>query len=242
MPPGIRRQHTAARRTLDEALLDQIGLDDVLDGVARFRQAGGDGLDADRAAAEIARDHRQVAPVERVEAERVDLQSDQGLIGDFSGDGVRARHRGEIAHAPKQPPGDARRAARAPGDLDRAFIVQRHAEDACATPHDEFQFLDGIEIEPHGDAETVAQRIGDEARAGGGRNQGEAGEIDLDRARRRPLADDQVELEILHRRIEDFLHGRIETVNLVDEEDVAVFQVRQQGGEVAGLGDHRAGG
>ena len=55
MLPGIRRKHAAARRALDEALLDQIGLDDVLDGVARLGQAGGDRLDADRPAAEIRR-------------------------------------------------------------------------------------------------------------------------------------------------------------------------------------------
>jgi hypothetical protein len=48
-----RGQHAAARRALDEALLDQIGLDDVLERVARLRR-GRDGLDADRPAAEIA--------------------------------------------------------------------------------------------------------------------------------------------------------------------------------------------
>ena len=67
-------------------------------------------------------------------------------------------------------------------------------------------------------------------------------EVDLDRARRRPFADDEVELEILHGRIEDFLDRRIEAVDLVDEEHVALFEVGEQRGEVAGLGDHRAGG
>ena len=67
----------------------------------------------------------------------------------------------------------------------------------------------GIEIEPNRDAEAVAQRIGEQPGAGGGADQREFGEIDLDRARRRPLADDQVELEILHGRIEDFLHRRV---------------------------------
>ena len=43
----------------------------------------------------------------------------------------------------------------------------------------------------------------------------------LHRARRRPLADDEVELEVLHRRIEDFLDRRIEPVDLVDEQHVA---------------------
>jgi hypothetical protein len=42
--------------------------------------------------------------------------------------------------------------------------------------------------------------------------------------------------------IEDFLHGRVEAVDLVDEEHVALFQVGELRREVAGLGDHRAGG
>ena len=78
--------------------------------------------------------------------------------------------------------------------------------------------------------------------ARGRADQRELGQIDLDRARRRPLADDQVELEILHRRIEDFLDRRIEPVDLVDEQHVALFEIGEQRREIAGLGDHRAGG
>jgi hypothetical protein len=44
-------------------------------------------------------------------------------------------------------------------------------------------------------------------------------------ARRRPLANHDVELEVLERRIEDFLHHRRETVDLVDKQDVAWFQI-----------------
>ena len=64
----------------------------------------------------------------------------------------------------------------------------------------------------------------------------------LHRAGGRALADDQVELEVLHRRIEDLLDRRIEAVDLVDEQDVALLEIGQERGEVAGLGDHRAGG
>src|SRR5262245_53021703 len=46
---GVRGEQTPARRALDEALLDQEGLDDLLDGVARLRQSGRDRLDPDRA-------------------------------------------------------------------------------------------------------------------------------------------------------------------------------------------------
>ena len=68
------------------------------------------------------------------------------------------------------------------------------------------------------------------------------GEVDLDRARRRPLADDEVELVVLHGRIEDLLDRRVEAVDLVDEEDVAVLEVGEQRGEIAGLGDDGPGG
>ena len=67
-------------------------------------------------------------------------------------------------------------------------------------------------------------------------------EVDLDRARRRPFADDEVELEVLHRRIEDLLDRRIEPVDLVDEQHVALLEIGEQRREVAGLGDHRPGG
>ena len=70
----------------------------------------------------------------------------------------------------------------------------------------------------------------------------EVGEIDPHRARRRPLADDQVELKILHGRIEDFLDRRLEPVDLVDEQHVALFEIGQERGEIAGFGDDRPGG
>ena len=57
-----------------------------------------------------------------------------------------------------------------------------------------------------------------------------------------PGADDEVELEILHRGIEDFLDRRIEAMDFVDEQHVARLEIGELGGEVAGLGDDRPGG
>ena len=244
MPPGIGGQHAAARRALDEALLDQIGLDDVLDARRAARDsAGRDRLDADRPAAEIVGDHREIAPVELVEAERIDLQPRQRLVGD------RARR-----HAPSPATAAKSRTRRSSRPAMRGVPRARRAissapsspsgmpQDARAAPHDLLQLLDRIEIEPHRNAETVAQRRGQQAEPRRRGDQRELGEVDLHRARRRPLADDQVELVILHRRIEDFLDRRVEPVDLVDEQHVAVFEIGQQRREIAGLGDHRAGG
>ena len=86
------------------------------------------------------------------------------------------------------------------------------------------------------------KRRGQKAGAGGRADQGERRQVDPDRARRRPLADHQVELELLQRRIEDLLDRRAEAMDLVDEQDVARLQVGELGGEVAGAHDHRPRG
>ena len=99
-----------------------------------------------------------------------------------------------------------------------------------------------VEHQAQRDAEALAQRPGDQARARRRADQREGRQVDAHRARRRPLADDQVELEILHRRIEDLLDRRREAVDLVDEQHVARLQVGEQRGEIAGALDHRPGG
>ena len=104
------------------------------------------------------------------------------------------------------------------------------------------KLFDRIEFKPDRDAEPVAQGGREQAGPGCGADQREFRQLDLDRARGRALADDQVELVILHGRIEDFLHGRVEAVDLVDEEHVALFEIGELRREIAGLGDDRAGG
>ena len=62
-------------------------------------------------------------------------------------------------------------------------------------------------------------------------NRGSGRRIEL---RRGALADDDVELEVLHRGIEDLLDGPTEAVDLVDEEHVALVELREDRREVAG--------
>jgi len=52
-----------ARGAHHEALLDQVGLDDVLDGTALLADRGGQALDADGSAVEALDDRREQAPV-----------------------------------------------------------------------------------------------------------------------------------------------------------------------------------
>ena len=220
----------------------RIGLDHVLDRVARLAEARGERFDADRAAAVKVGDHGQIAPVHRVEAKRIDLQPRQRLVGDLGIDRCRPRGVGEIADPAKQPSGDARGAARAPRDLARPVVGELDAEQSGGAANDLLELLDGVEIEPDRNPEPVAQRRRQQSLPSGRADQREARQVDPHRACRRALADHQVERAVLHRRIEHFLDRRIEAVDLVDEQDVAILEVGEQRGEVARLGDHRAGG
>jgi hypothetical protein len=66
----------------------------------------------------------------------------------------------------------------------------------------------GVELQPRDDAEAVAQRVGQHAGARGGADQREGLQVELDRARRRALADHDVDLVVLQRGVEDFLDHR----------------------------------
>ena len=114
-----------------------------------------------------------------------------------------------------------------------------HAEHAGAAIDDLFELGDRIEIEPHRNAEPVTQRIGEKPGPRRRADQREFLQIELDRARRRSLADDEIELKILHRRVEHFLDRGIEPVDFVDEQHVALFEIGEERGKIAGLGDHR---
>jgi hypothetical protein len=92
-----------------------------------------------------------------------------------------------------------------------------------------------------GDAEPRPQRRAQQGRASRRAHDGEARQRQPDRTRARALAQDDVQDEILHGRIEDLLDRPAEAVDLVDEQDVTRLKVGQDGGQVSGAFDRRPG-
>ena len=190
----------------------------------------------------LTRDDVEITPIHLVEPDDVDVEQLERAVGERARHPLCAFDHGEVAHAPEQAPGDARRAARAPGDLVRAVVGEREADHSGAARDDALQFFGRVKIEPDRNAETIAQRGGEQPGARRRADQGEPGEVDLHRARRRPRADDEVELEILHRRIENLLDRRVEPMNLVDEQNVPRLEIGELSREIARLADDRARG
>ena len=113
-------------------------------------------------------------------------------------------------------------------------------EDA-GRPHDDRLQLGRVVVVEAGDEpEAVAQRPGDHARAGRRPDERERRQRQADARCRRALADDDVELEVLHRRVQDLLDRPRQAVDLVDEQDVALLQLGEDRRQVAGPFQRRA--
>ena len=115
-------------------------------------------------------------------------------------------------------------------------------EDPGRALDDQRQVLGAVVLEPVADAEAVAQRRGQQPRAGGRADQREGGERQGDGAGARALAEDHRQLAVLHRRVERLLDRAAEAVDLVDEEDAAGLQRGEEGGDVGLALERRARG
>ena len=116
----------AARRALQEAAHDEVGLVDVHDRVGFLAERHGQRVEPHRPAVELVADGEQDVAVELVEAFVVDLEEVERGQADLARDDALVAHLGEVAHAPQQAVGDPRRAARAGRDLAGRLGVDGH--------------------------------------------------------------------------------------------------------------------
>ena len=120
-------------------------------------------------------------------------------------------------------------------------VLDRHAEDAGGAADDRGQLLGLVVAEPEREPEAVAQRRRQQAGARRRAHERELRQVERQRPRRRPLADDDVEPEVLERRVEDLLDRAVDPVDLVDEEDVPQLERGQDRRHVALLLERGAG-
>ncbi|KAG0926324.1 hypothetical protein G6F31_018429 [Rhizopus arrhizus] len=160
VPVGLVCGHAAARGAHQEALLDQVRFDHVFQRATFLGQRRGQRFDAHRATIEVIDHGLQQAPIELVEALRVNLQHLHRGLRDSLVDVATGLDLGIVAHAAQQAVGDTRRATRAARDLASAIGGAVDAEDAGRAAHDPGQLFDAVELQALDDAEAVAQRRG----------------------------------------------------------------------------------
>ena len=91
----------------------------------------------------------------------------------------------------------------------------------------------GVELQPQHDAEARAQRRREQSCARRGADEGERPHLDGVRARRRPLSDDDVELVVFQRRVQQLFQRGLQAVHFVDEQYLLVAEVGEDRRQVA---------
>ena len=86
-----------------------------------------------------------------------------------------------------------------------------------------------IEVELQDIPESVTEGIREAREAGRGTDEGESRYIHLHARTPCTRADHDINLEIFHRRVEDFFDLWLETVNLIDKEDFSFCQTGEKG-------------
>ena len=158
-------------------------------------------------------------------------------------DAAVGAHLRVIADAAQQAVGDARRPPAAARDLLGRAVLDRDTSSSCAERCTiVFNSSTRVRIQPQHQPEAAAQRRADQALPRGRADRGELRHRQRMRARARARAHQDIDAEILQRRVEHLLHVRQQAVNLVDEEDLVQPDVAEDAGEVELLLQDRAGG
>ena len=97
-----RRCLASARGTFDEAFFDEEGFVDILYRTGIFAHSGSDGVESDRSAAELIDDGGEEFVIYLIEAESIDIQRLEGVLGDVEIDGAGAFDLGEVSHASQE--------------------------------------------------------------------------------------------------------------------------------------------
>src|ERR1700682_3274778 len=112
-------------------------------------------------------------------------------------------------------------------------------QDSRRPGHDLLELGLRVELEAVHGPEAVTERTAEQALACRGADAREMREGQRRRARPHSLAEHRVESKVLEGRIERLLHDRVQSVDLVDEEDVTGGEVQQDRAERALVVDRR---
>ena len=164
----------------------------------------------------------------------------QGVLGDLLGDDVVRHHLGVVPGSLQKPVGHPGRPAGAPGDLPEPLRLGPDVEDARRALHDGAHRLVVVELQPVDGAEAVPQRRAHHAVPRGRADEGEGLDAQVHAPRLQTLVDHPRHEEVLHRRIEHLLDHPAQPVHLVDEQDVVLLQLGQDGHHVARTLNRRA--
>jgi hypothetical protein len=151
------RDHTTARRALQQTLLQQKGLHHSLKGGGIFPQTSRQRVEPNGAAAITVLEQMQQAPVAGIEAAAIHPVQAEGLVHQSGAHPAVTTHGSHITHTPQQAVGDARRAAAAAGHLQGRSGIELDLEQPGRPLHDRLQILEAVKLQPLNQPEAIPQ-------------------------------------------------------------------------------------
>ncbi len=230
--PCGRRRDAPARRPRHQADADEERLDDRLDRLRLLPHRHGEGVEPDGPSAEARVDAAPDGAVQAVEAERIHVVEVERRADGLE-TRLRAVHEGVVAHPPEQAVRDARGPAAPTGDLRDRLVLDLQVQHAGGALDHLLELVRLVELQVRGEAEAVAERARQHARARRRAHQGERRQLPRDGGRPRALAHHDVDAVVLHREVQHLLGRARHAVDLVDEQDLARHQRGQHGREIA---------
>lgn len=226
----------------DQFAAKEVGFHFFLDGVDGDLEGRREGVDTGGSAFEEADEGVEVAAVLFVEAFGVDFLHVEGVGGDGLGDVSIGAGEGEVADPAETGVGQAGSATAASGEFAGGGGVDGDAKFGGIGGDDAGEVVDVVELEVFVHVEAVAEWSREHAAAGGGADDGEAFEGEVDGAGSEALTEDDIHAEVFHDRVEEFFDGAREAVDFVDEEDRAFGGVGEEGEDVGFFVECGAGG
>ena len=147
----------------------------------------------------------------------------------------------KVAHTAQKQVGDTRRSPAAARYFVGGVFVYIHIEQSCRTAYDFLKRGSIVITQPRVDAETGTQGRGEQARTGGGADKCKGIQTNLHAAGVGTAVDHDVDLKVLHGRIQIFFHHGREPVYFVDKQHIVGFEVGQKPRQFARFIQHRAG-
>ena len=134
----------------------------------------------------------------------------------------------------KQVVGFPRNTSTSTGNRQRRPVLDLRPQLPRVSLDDLHHVIDVVEIQVLSIDEPISQWSRQHATASGGSDQGKRFELHIDGPRVESLTESDIDPEILHRRVNELLHGRRQSVNLVNEQHRTTPGVGQVGQQVLG--------
>src|SRR5215470_1429147 len=164
---------------------------------------------------------------------RIHFKKLQRLLSGRPIDLSRAAHLCKVANASQQAIRNTRRAPRTHRDLSRSIFIYRNIQNLGRAFHDKTQIIIRVKLKSKENPKSRTQRRRKETGPRRSSDKGKRLDVHHVRSRRRTLSDDDVQLVVFEGGVEFFFQNRLQSMDLVKKQDLALSQIRQNCSQVS---------